>query len=129
MLVAKRTASTPRGESSMPHTLILTEKAESGILVTIQALPAGTIEAAAAVFQRLRRARIRIGTMDMKIAAIVVSVMRPCCRGISQTFDRSPVCKSRTRLGDGGQRRGTGQPLQRLPHHVHELVDISSIAL
>ena len=30
-------------------------------------------EAAAAVFQRLRRARMRAGTMDLKIAAIVVS--------------------------------------------------------
>jgi tRNA(fMet)-specific endonuclease VapC len=30
-------------------------------------------EAAAAVFQRLRRARMRVGTMDLKSAAIVVS--------------------------------------------------------
>jgi tRNA(fMet)-specific endonuclease VapC len=30
-------------------------------------------EAAAAVFQRLRRTRLRIGTMDLKIAAIVLS--------------------------------------------------------
>lgn len=30
-------------------------------------------EAAALVFQRLRRARLRIGTMDMKIAAIALS--------------------------------------------------------
>ncbi len=30
-------------------------------------------EAAAAVFQRLRRARMRVGTMDLKIAAILVS--------------------------------------------------------
>ena len=30
-------------------------------------------EAVAAVFQRLRRARVRVGTMDLKIAAIVVS--------------------------------------------------------
>src|SRR5262245_18328728 len=30
-------------------------------------------EAAATVFQRLRRAHIRLGTMDLKIAAIVVS--------------------------------------------------------
>ena len=30
-------------------------------------------EAAAVVFQRLRRARLRIGTMDVKIAAIVLS--------------------------------------------------------
>jgi tRNA(fMet)-specific endonuclease VapC len=30
-------------------------------------------EAAAIVFQRLRRARLRIGTMDLKIAAIAVS--------------------------------------------------------
>jgi tRNA(fMet)-specific endonuclease VapC len=30
-------------------------------------------EAAALVFQRLQRARLRIGAMDLKIAAIVVS--------------------------------------------------------
>ena len=30
-------------------------------------------EAAAVVFQRLRRARLRVGTMDLKIAAIVLS--------------------------------------------------------
>jgi tRNA(fMet)-specific endonuclease VapC len=30
-------------------------------------------QAAAAVYQRLRRARIRIGTMDLKIAAIAIS--------------------------------------------------------
>ena len=30
-------------------------------------------EAAAVVFQRLRRARLRIGTMDLKIAAIMLS--------------------------------------------------------
>jgi tRNA(fMet)-specific endonuclease VapC len=30
-------------------------------------------EAAAAVFQRLRRSRLRAGTMDLKIAAIVLS--------------------------------------------------------
>jgi len=33
----------------------------------------GFDEAAAVVFQRLRRARLRIGTMDVKIAAIVLS--------------------------------------------------------
>ena len=33
----------------------------------------GFDEAAATVFQRLRRARIRIGTMDLKIASIVLS--------------------------------------------------------
>jgi tRNA(fMet)-specific endonuclease VapC len=30
-------------------------------------------EAAAVVFQRLRRTRLRVGTMDLKIAAIVLS--------------------------------------------------------
>jgi tRNA(fMet)-specific endonuclease VapC len=30
-------------------------------------------EAAAVIFQRLRRTRLRIGTMDLKIAAIVLS--------------------------------------------------------
>ena len=35
--------------------------------------PMGFDEAAAVVFQRLRRARLRIGTMDVKIAAIVLS--------------------------------------------------------
>jgi predicted nucleic acid-binding protein len=30
-------------------------------------------KAVAAVFQRLRRARVRVGTMDLKIATIVVS--------------------------------------------------------
>ena len=30
-------------------------------------------ETAAVVFQRLRRARLRVGTMDLKIAAIVLS--------------------------------------------------------
>jgi tRNA(fMet)-specific endonuclease VapC len=33
----------------------------------------GFDEAAATVFQRLRRSRIRIGTMDLKIASIVLS--------------------------------------------------------
>ena len=33
----------------------------------------GFDEAAATVFQRLRRARIRMGTMDLKIASIVLS--------------------------------------------------------
>jgi tRNA(fMet)-specific endonuclease VapC len=33
----------------------------------------GFDEAAAMVFQRLRRSRLRIGTMDLKIAAIVLA--------------------------------------------------------
>jgi len=45
-LVAKHTASTRRGESAMQYTLILTEKTEGGIQVTIPALPACRVEAA-----------------------------------------------------------------------------------
>jgi tRNA(fMet)-specific endonuclease VapC len=65
-------------------------------------------EAAAVAFQQLRRARLRIGTMDLKIAAIVVPVMRPCSRDISQTFVRSPACKSRTGPRDGRRMSSTG---------------------
>ena len=45
-LVPKHTASRRRGESAMKYTLILTEKPEGGIQVTIPALPACTVEAA-----------------------------------------------------------------------------------
>ena len=36
-------------------------------------IPTGIRRSAATVFQRLRRSRIRIGTMDLKIASIVLS--------------------------------------------------------
>jgi predicted RNase H-like HicB family nuclease len=44
--VAKYTAFIRRGESATQYTLILTEKTEGGIQVTIPALPACTVEAA-----------------------------------------------------------------------------------
>lgn len=49
---------------------------------------------AAAEFQRLRRARIRIGTMDLKIAAIVLSRDATLLSRNLVDFDRVPELKA-----------------------------------
>jgi tRNA(fMet)-specific endonuclease VapC len=48
---------------------------------------------AATVYQRLRRGRIRIGTMDLKIAAIVISLDATLLTRNRQDFEKVPELK------------------------------------
>jgi tRNA(fMet)-specific endonuclease VapC len=50
--------------------------------------------AAAAVYQRLRRARVRVGTMDLKIAAIVMSLDGTLLTRNRRDFEKIPGLKS-----------------------------------
>jgi hypothetical protein len=59
-------------------------------------------EQAAITLQPLHRARIHIGTMDLKIALMLSPMLRRSSRGISQTFVRSLTCGSKTRLHESG---------------------------
>jgi tRNA(fMet)-specific endonuclease VapC len=67
----------------------------------------GFDEAAAGVFQRLRRTHRRIGAMDVKIAAIVLSQNATLLsrNGISRTFAGSRTYRSRTEPPDSGHTR------------------------
>jgi tRNA(fMet)-specific endonuclease VapC len=50
-------------------------------------------EAAAGVYEELRRARIRIGTMDLKIAAIVISLDATLLSRNKRDFAKVPGLK------------------------------------
>jgi len=52
--------------------------------------------AAADLFLQLRRARVRIGSMDLKIAAIALSMERCCYLAIRQIFGKSLASRSKT---------------------------------
>jgi hypothetical protein len=75
-------------------------------------LPRGSVlpfdEAAAVAFQQIRRARLRIGAMDLKLAAIVVFRNATLSPEISQTFVRFPACKLRTGPWDSRRMSSTG---------------------
>jgi tRNA(fMet)-specific endonuclease VapC len=64
-------------------------------------------EQAAVTLQRLRRARIRIGTMDLKIAAIALSHDATLLSRNLADFRQVPDCRSRTGPRDGGVLEGS----------------------
>ncbi len=61
----------------------------------------GFNESAAVEFRRLENLRLRIGTFDLKIAAIVLSNGARCYRGTSRISERFPTCALKTGRHEG----------------------------